>query len=622
MKTSLRALAPAFIALSTALGTDALAGGPVATFLGPTAYKSTADSPFDLSALGSTSILENFEDGVNNLPGVTMTVGSINPPSATTDSVDADDGVINGVGTGGHSWLVPANQILNVTFSADVLGGLPTEVGFVLTSTGSNATITISVFGPTGLFEGFKNYNFPAGPNGSVNDDFFIGVTFPAGISAFAVTTVPNTMEMDHFQFVLPDPATATFLGPSPYLSAANSPFDTSGIGYSFVLEDYEDAVSNTPGLTANFAFIVPPLSVTDSVDGDDGVVDGFGTAGHSIYTGATPLTVINFDSGALGGLPTQFGIVATDCLLANRQITMTAFGADGVFLGQRTYPPMFDTLSGGQSAEDRFIGVTAPGGIARIEMSPGGIEYDHLQYNLPNPAADPFLGPFPYFGLADSPFALGDTDLAYYVEDAEDGLFDDIPGATASFTQFVAPSIFTDSVDGDDGAVDGNGNGGRSMLVLIPGDFEIEFDSAQLEGYLPVAFGFVWTDGGVGVSNVTVEAFDALGNSVGAKTFMSFGDGASQGGTAEDRFMGIEVPGGIGKVRVTSNRAFEFDHVQILVPIDPIVEGDLNDDGIVDGGDLGILLNNWGTDGLGDLNGDGLVDGADLGDLLNLWTL
>jgi len=46
----------------------------------------------------------------------------------------------------------------------------------------------------------------------------------------------------------------------------------------------------------------------------------------------------------------------------------------------------------------------------------------------------------------------------------------------------------------------------------------------------------------------------------------------------------------------------------------------DLNFDGIVDGADLGALLNNWGGAGVGDLNGDGVVDGADLGILLNSW--
>jgi len=53
----------------------------------------------------------------------------------------------------------------------------------------------------------------------------------------------------------------------------------------------------------------------------------------------------------------------------------------------------------------------------------------------------------------------------------------------------------------------------------------------------------------------------------------------------------------------------------------DPGILGDLNNDGIVDGADLGILLSNWGNPGLGDLNDDGIVDGADLGILLSNWS-
>jgi len=52
-----------------------------------------------------------------------------------------------------------------------------------------------------------------------------------------------------------------------------------------------------------------------------------------------------------------------------------------------------------------------------------------------------------------------------------------------------------------------------------------------------------------------------------------------------------------------------------------PGIPGDLNGDGVIDGADLGILLNNWGGSGIGDLNGDGVVDGADLGILLNNWS-
>ena len=42
----------------------------------------------------------------------------------------------------------------------------------------------------------------------------------------------------------------------------------------------------------------------------------------------------------------------------------------------------------------------------------------------------------------------------------------------------------------------------------------------------------------------------------------------------------------------------------------------DLNDDGQVDGQDLGILLGQWGCTSPcdADLNGDSIVDGADLG--------
>lgn len=48
----------------------------------------------------------------------------------------------------------------------------------------------------------------------------------------------------------------------------------------------------------------------------------------------------------------------------------------------------------------------------------------------------------------------------------------------------------------------------------------------------------------------------------------------------------------------------------------------DLNNDGVVDGVDLAIILTQWGADGSADINGDGVVDGADLTLLLNNWGL
>lgn len=55
--------------------------------------------------------------------------------------------------------------------------------------------------------------------------------------------------------------------------------------------------------------------------------------------------------------------------------------------------------------------------------------------------------------------------------------------------------------------------------------------------------------------------------------------------------------------------------------PDEPTNPCDLNDDGVVDGSDLGFLLGEWGQSGSpADLNKDGIVDGADLGQLLGCW--
>ncbi len=55
--------------------------------------------------------------------------------------------------------------------------------------------------------------------------------------------------------------------------------------------------------------------------------------------------------------------------------------------------------------------------------------------------------------------------------------------------------------------------------------------------------------------------------------------------------------------------------------PFEPC-DGDLDGDGLVNGGDLGSLLGQWGAcpGCLGDLNDDGSVDGDDLGALLGAW--
>ena len=50
------------------------------------------------------------------------------------------------------------------------------------------------------------------------------------------------------------------------------------------------------------------------------------------------------------------------------------------------------------------------------------------------------------------------------------------------------------------------------------------------------------------------------------------------------------------------------------------VCPGDFTGNGVVDGGDLGVLLGGWGGAATSDLNGDGTTDGADLGILLSAW--
>ncbi len=176
------------------------------------------------------------------------------------------------------------------------------------------------------------------------------------------------------------------FFGPSSYLSQADSPFDLSGLGDNMFLEDFEDGLFNAPGVTASggsvIGFDVAGFAF-GSVDGDDGHIgDNCGisaTAGRAFYdSGSTGIT-FTFDAQALGGLPTQAGVVYTD---GHGPITFEAFDASGTSLGtvSGAGSPSFNCATAG----DSFYGASYACGIWKIKIigSPsGGISVDHLQY-------------------------------------------------------------------------------------------------------------------------------------------------------------------------------------------------------------------------------------------------
>ena len=56
--------------------------------------------------------------------------------------------------------------------------------------------------------------------------------------------------------------------------------------------------------------------------------------------------------------------------------------------------------------------------------------------------------------------------------------------------------------------------------------------------------------------------------------------------------------------------------------PPEPYVRADINQDGLVNGADLALVLVEWGTDGpAADINEDAIVNGADLALILVAWT-
>ena len=186
---------------------------------------------------------------------------------------------------------------------------------------------------------------------------------------------------------VLAAPSTAQLLGPTPYVHPFDSPFSPATFAGYFHREDLENNHLDTPGLHAQSTMassVAPPGPFTDSVDSDDGAVDGSGLGGHSFVIGSdgNPIGQFLFEGTELGRLPSHAGLVVTD---AYDPVVVEFFAWNNVSLGSVTitgFGPFPDTQ--GQTAEDRFVGCIHPAGIRRMVVSTqgsGGIEVDHIQY-------------------------------------------------------------------------------------------------------------------------------------------------------------------------------------------------------------------------------------------------
>jgi hypothetical protein len=184
-----------------------------------------------------------------------------------------------------------------------------------------------------------------------------------------------------------------TFYGPSPYLAfddtipgagTSTSPFSGLAFRY-FYLENFEKGYLSTPGVT-NSAGTVGSGPYTDSVDADDGVIDGIGS-GHALWAHPSSVLTFTFSKDVLEELPTHAGIVWTDVGSGGGyygKVTFEAFDANSNSLGTIGPIDVGDGSDQRGTAEDRFFGVSNTNGISAIRLSMNGTsdwECDHLQY-------------------------------------------------------------------------------------------------------------------------------------------------------------------------------------------------------------------------------------------------
>lgn len=194
--------------------------------------------------------------------------------------------------------------------------------------------------------------------------------------------------------FSLHASAAITFHPATPYLQSgdADSLFDSS---WPIHVEDFEDNAID-PALTLS-GEILPPFfstgstNLTDSVDGDDGTVDGNGNGGYSFFNDGRSI-MVTFASPV-----TTAGLVWTDGDPASAGVTLEAFGEDGMSLGFQDYMDLGDDMFTGETAEDRFIGASDLGGIKSLVVTNlpngNGIEIDHIHWQacsepVPEPAS------------------------------------------------------------------------------------------------------------------------------------------------------------------------------------------------------------------------------------------
>lgn len=192
--------------------------------------------------------------------------------------------------------------------------------------------------------------------------------------------------------------ATTTF-GPTAYLQHGDTPADFICDDCPLYIEDFEDGMLSD-FLSIDNGMIFPPNGTTgtgqpstDSVDGDDGSVDGFGLEAYSWFSGDVASIEITFAEAVKSA-----GLVFTDGDKLSSTVLLEALDMHGNVIETIDAGDLADDSFFGETEEDRFLGFSNAEGVItglRISIDAGsGIEIDHIQWQshlecIPEPAAN-----------------------------------------------------------------------------------------------------------------------------------------------------------------------------------------------------------------------------------------
>lgn len=201
--------------------------------------------------------------------------------------------------------------------------------------------------------------------------------------------------------------AAVTFLGPTPYLSKADSPFLMAGSNPNFFLEDFEDGLFNTPGIVLPTnpearGIVLPAGQVfTNSVDKDDGQIDDMGRNARALMSTVystnlldppiyTSYISFSFDADQIGFLPTEFGFVWTYGQQGSI-VRLDVFDGNSIDVGFKIFAGIGNGVDN-DTSDDRFFGFQSSEGIRSVLIAttyPGDLaffEIDHVQFGMTIP--------------------------------------------------------------------------------------------------------------------------------------------------------------------------------------------------------------------------------------------